>query len=59
MRIAGKEINDECVYCGEILQCVLFLQGHGIGCNRENVTEMLRCQIEHTEERRLKNDSAH
>ena len=30
MRIAGKEINDECVHCGEILECKLFKQGHGI-----------------------------
>lgn len=27
MRIAGKEINDECVHCGEILECELFKQG--------------------------------
>lgn len=57
LRIAGRDINDECQNCGEVLQCELFRQGHGIGRKRENITEMLRCQIEHVEERRLKNDS--
>lgn len=54
MRIAGKEINDSCLECGEMLQCDLFKQGHGIRCERENVTKMLRCQIKREEERRKK-----
>lgn len=51
MKIANREINDECQYCGEILQCELFRQGHGINQNRENVTEMVRCQLEHREKK--------
>lgn len=51
MKISGKEIKDECRYCGEILQCELFQQGHGIKQKRCNVTEMLRCQFEHKEKR--------
>ena len=30
MKIMGKEINDECSKCGNILECELFRQGHGI-----------------------------
>lgn len=41
MQIYGKEIKDECSKCGEVLQCELFLQGHGIKRDRENVTEMV------------------
>lgn len=52
MLIAGKEINDECMYCGEILQCELFRQGHGIKQERTNITEMLRCQMQKEEERK-------
>lgn len=51
LKIAGKEINDECQYCGEVLQCELFRQGHGIKQKRCNVTEMLRCQFEYKEKR--------
>lgn len=47
MWFGNKQINDECQYCGEILQCELFRQGHGIKCERENVTEMIKCQMEH------------
>lgn len=49
MLVAGKEIMDACTECEEMLQCELFLQGHGIRRKRENVTEMLRCQIERFE----------
>lgn len=49
MRIAGKEIEDECTKCGDILECELFRQGHGIHQERNNVTEMIRCQMEHRE----------
>lgn len=55
MRIAGKEINDECVHCGEILECELFKQGHGIRQERMNVVQMVKCQMKH-EERRHNND---
>ena len=30
MEICGKEIKDECSNCGNILECELFRQGHGI-----------------------------
>lgn len=51
MQIYGKEIKDECSKCGEVLQCELFLQGHGIKRDRENVTEMVSCQMEHQKSR--------
>lgn len=51
MKVAGKEIKDECQYCGEILQCELFRQGHGIKQERYNITEMLKCQFRHKEKR--------
>ena len=51
MQIFGKEIKDECSKCGEVLQCELFLQGHGIKRDRENVTEMVSCQMEHQKSR--------
>lgn len=49
MRIMGKEINDECSKCGNILECELFRQGHGIKQERENVAKMIECQIKHRE----------
>lgn len=52
MKIYGKEINDECKFCGKILECSLFKEGHGIECERINVTKMLACQIEHMRERK-------
>lgn len=55
MKIAGKEINDECVHCGEILECELFKQGHGIRQERMNVVQMISCQMKH-KERRHNND---
>lgn len=51
MVIANKEINDECQYCGEILNCELFRQGHGIKCKREHVADMIRCQMNHRDKR--------
>lgn len=51
MKIMGKEINDECSKCGNILECELFRQGHGIKQERENVAKMIECQMEHREER--------
>ena len=51
MRIAGKEINDECVHCGEILECEHFNQGHGIRQERMNVVQMIKCQMKHREKR--------
>jgi hypothetical protein len=51
MKIAGKEINDECVHCGEILECELFKQGHGIRQERMNVVQMIKCQMKHREKR--------
>lgn len=51
MKVFGKEINDECSKCGNILECELFRQGHGIKQERENVAKMIECQMEHREER--------
>lgn len=51
MRIAGKEIKDECQYCGSVLTCETAKQGHGIGQERTNVTKMIRCQLQHAEKR--------
>nr|DAM33926.1 MAG TPA: RNA polymerase subunit [Caudoviricetes sp.] len=51
MQIAGKEINDECSKCGNILECELFSQGHGIKQERENVAKMIECQMKHREDR--------
>ena len=50
MKIMGKEINDECSKCGNILECELFRQGHGIKQERENVAKMIECQMKHREE---------
>ena len=55
MKIGHKDIDDECTKCGQMLECKLFRQRHGIGLERENVTEMLRCQFRH--EREKYNDS--
>ena len=51
MRLAGKEIKDECEKCGEILECDLTRQGHGIGQVRNNMTKMVACQMWHKEKR--------
>lgn len=51
MQIMGKEINDECSKCGNILECELFRQGHGLRQERENVAKMIECQMKHREER--------
>lgn len=50
MKFQGREIKDECSRCGSILDCELFLKGHGIGTEREHVADMLRCQFKHKEE---------
>lgn len=55
MKIMGKEIKDECSKCGNILECELFRQGHGIKCERYNIVEMLKCQMKH-KEGRMKNE---
>jgi len=47
IKVKGREITDECQYCGKILDCGLFTSGHGINCERNGVTEMVSCQIEH------------
>ena len=51
MKIMGKEINDECSKCGNILECELFRQGHGLRQERDNVAKMIECQMKHREER--------
>lgn len=55
MKVFGKEIKDECSQCGNILECELFRQGHGIKCERCNIAEMLKCQMKH-KEGRIKNE---
>ena len=52
MTVGGKEIKDECQYCGNILECELFRQGHGIRQQRENITAMFKCQARHEEKRK-------
>ena len=54
MRIMGKEINDECSRCGNILEFELFRQGHGIKQERENIAKMIECQMKHREGIRCK-----
>lgn len=51
MLIFGKQITDECSRCGKVLECELFRQGHGIKCDRQNISKMLECQFEHREKR--------
>lgn len=55
MNIGGKEITDECVKCGKVLDCELFRRGHGIGGKRENIREMVDCQMRHKEEQSREN----
>lgn len=52
MKIGAKEIKDECQYCGQIFTCELFRQGHGIDQERENISQMFRCQMHHEERRK-------
>lgn len=52
MKIGNKEINDECQYCGRILECDLFRQGHGIRQERINIAKMMRCQFDHEQQRK-------
>lgn len=52
MKIGRKEITDECEKCGNIFECELFKQGHGIDCQRSNVTDMVKCQFEHLDNRK-------
>ena len=44
MKVFGKEIKDECSKCGNILECELFRQGHGIKQERENIAKMIKKQ---------------
>lgn len=54
MIIGGKEIKGECQYCGKILECELFRQGHGIKQPRTNISKMLECQFAHRDKRENK-----
>lgn len=51
MLIGGKEIKDECSRCGNILQCELCRQGHGIRQDRKNIAKMINCQLDHHDQR--------
>ena len=56
MEVCCKEIKDECSKCGNILECELFRQVHGIKQERENITKMVACQMRHREKREEKHD---
>ena len=56
MQIAGKEIKDECSHCGQILECELFRQWHGIKQERENIAKMIACQMRHRQKREEEHD---
>lgn len=56
MKIGGKEINDECSKCGNVLECDLFLAGHGIKTERSRISEMVQCQLKHQTQREEKNE---
>ena len=56
MKIGGKEINDECAKCGNVLECDLFLAGHGIKTERSRISEMVQCQLKHQTQREEKNE---
>ena len=56
MEVCGKIINDECSKCGNILECELFRQGHGIKQERENIAKMIACQMKHRQKREEKHD---
>lgn len=47
-----KDIKDECSKCGNILECELCKQGHGIKQERSNVSKMIGCQIDHRKKRK-------
>lgn len=49
-----SKLKDECSHCGNIFECSLCRQGHGIGTERENVTKMFKCQINHRKSREEK-----
>lgn len=51
MLVYGKQITDECQYCGEVLQCELFKDGHGIHWERNRIPQMVDCQIDHRHKR--------
>ena len=51
IEVCGKEIKDECSHCGNILECELFRQGHGIKQERENIAKMIACQMKHRQKR--------
>ncbi len=55
MKIYGREMTEECSYCEILLQCDLMKKGHGIGISeRENVGEMIDCQMNHYKDRVIK-----
>lgn len=56
MRVHGREISDECQYCGKVLQCDLFKMGHGIGIERQRIAELIKCQLEHRQNRTSENE---
>lgn len=49
MRLGNVYFEDECAHCGQVLECELCRDGHGVGRPRARMTEMVRCQFEHFE----------
>lgn len=49
MRLGNVYFDDECSMCGDVLQCELCREGHGIGVERTNITKMIGCQMRHYE----------
>lgn len=50
MRLGNVYFDDECAVCGNVLECDLCKDGHGIGRERTRMVEMVRCQFEHYEQ---------
>jgi len=51
IEVNGKKITDECEYCGELTECELFRDGHGIGRERCRMVELVVCQRKHKAKR--------
>lgn len=53
MKIFGKEIEDVCRFCGDVLTCDLFRAGHGIDQERNRIAEMWKCQMDYKEKHNI------
>ena len=50
------DVKDECAKCENVLECELCRVGHGIKCERDRITELVICQMQH-EEKRVNRDA--